>query len=78
MYSPQLNDKELNHLLDQGHNEFLFVMLTSLISLLLDKGVISEAEFEKATSEIGNVFKLLKQRDKLQKNSENPVQNEQS
>ncbi len=84
MPSPQLNDKELNSLasslfeIDFENNEFLFVMLTSLISLLLDKGVISEAEYEKTTSETGTAFKLFKHRDKLQKSSENSVESDQS
>ena len=84
MAAPDLNDAELNNLaknlfqIDFENNEFLFVMLTSLISLLLDKGVITEEEFEASTSETGTAFKLFKHRNKLQKNSENSEQNEES
>jgi hypothetical protein len=49
-----------------------------LISLLLDKGVITEEEFEASTSETGTAFKLFKHRNKLQENSENSVENDQS
>ena len=69
MPAPTLNDK---------NNELQFVMLSSLISLLLDKGIISEEEFEKSTSETGTAFKLFKHRNKLQENSKNSVQNDQS
>lgn len=84
MAAPDLNDAELNDLaknlfqIDFENNEFLFVMLTSLISLLLDKGVITEEEFEASTSETGTAFKLFKHRNKLQENSENSEQNEES
>ncbi len=84
MPAPQLNDLELNNLaknlfqIDFDNNEFQFVMLSSLISLLLDKGIITEEEFEKSTSETGTAFKLFKHRNKLQENSENAVQNDQS
>ena len=57
MPAPTLNDK---------NNELQFVMLSSLISLLLDKEIISEEEFEKSTSETGTAFKLFKHRNKLQ------------
>jgi hypothetical protein len=84
MAAPELNNQQLNDLaknlfeIDFDNNEFQFVMLSSLISLLLDKGVISEEEFEKSTSETGTAFKLFKHRNKLQENSENSVQNDQS
>ncbi len=39
---------------------------------------ITEEEFEKSTSETGTAFKLFKHRNKLQENSENAVQNDQS
>lgn len=84
MAAPNLNDVELNNLaknlfeIDFNNNEFQFVMLSSLISLLLDKGIISEEEFEKSTSETGTAFKLFKHRNKLQENSENSVENDQS
>lgn len=84
MAAPDLNDAELNDLaknlfqIDFENNEFLFVMLTSLISLLLDKGVITEEEFEASASETGTAFKLFKHRNKLQQNSENSEQNEES
>ena len=84
MPAPNLNDAELNNLaknlfeIDFNNNEFQFVMLSSLISLLLDKGIISEEEFEKSTSETGTAFKLFKHRNKLQENSENSDQSEES
>lgn len=84
MPPPQLNDEELNNLatnlfkIDFENNEFLFVMISSLISLLLDKGVITEQEFENSTSETGTAFKLFRHRSKLQENSENSEQNEES
>ena len=84
MAAPNLNDVELNNLaknlfqIDFNNNEFQFVMLSSLISLLLDKGIISEEEFEKSTSETGTAFKLFKHRNKLQENSENSVESDQS
>jgi hypothetical protein len=84
MPAPSLNDTQLNNLaknlfeIDFDNNEFQFVMLSSLISLLLDKGIISEEEFEKSTSETGTAFKLFKHRNKLQENSENSVESDQS
>ncbi len=52
--------------IDFENTEFHFVMLSSLLSLLIQKGVISEDEFAKATQETGEAFKLMKFRNNLQ------------
>ena len=52
--------------IDFENTEFHFVMLSSLLSLLIQKGVISEDEFAKATTETGEAFKLMKFRNNLQ------------
>jgi len=57
--------------IDFENTEFHFVMLSSLISLLLDKGIISEEEFAKSTEETGAAFKLFKYRNSLQKSDQN-------
>jgi hypothetical protein len=53
--------------IDFENSEFHFVMLSSLLSLLIQKGVITEEEFGKATQETGEAFKLMKFRNNLQK-----------
>ncbi len=52
--------------IDFENTEFHFVMLSSLLSLLIQKGVISEDDFAKATQETGEAFKLMKFRNNLQ------------
>ena len=52
--------------IDFENTEFHFVMLSSLLSLLIQKGVVSEDEFAKATQETGEAFKLMKFRNNLQ------------
>ena len=73
MSDPQLNNlaKNLFSKIDFDNNEFVFVMFYSLISILLDKGVVTREEFEDATKDTGSTFKILKQLNKLQENSEN-------
>jgi chromosome condensin MukBEF MukE localization factor len=45
-------------------------MLSTLISLLLKKGVITERELEDETQEIGQAYKLMKYRNNLQKSDD--------
>lgn len=65
-------DKVLNDLakdlfkIDFENTEFHFVMVCSLISLLLSKGIITEEEFQKETEETSQAFKLFKYRNSLQ------------
>ena len=56
--------------IDMSNNEFHFVLLSSLISLLLDKGVITEEEFSKVTDETTQSFKALKMRNSMKKEVE--------
>lgn len=56
--------------IDMDNNEFHFVLLSSLISLLLDKGVITEEEFSKVTDETTQSFKALKMRNSMKKEVE--------
>lgn len=56
--------------IDMSNNEFHFVLLSSLISLLLDKGVITEEEFSKVTDETTQSFKALKVRNSMKKEVE--------
>jgi hypothetical protein len=73
------NDEALNNLakdlfkIDFENSEFHFVMLSALISLLLNKGIISEEEFEKETQEASTAFKLFKYRNELQKDKDSGV-----
>jgi len=70
------DDNALNKLakdlfkIDFENTEFHFVMLSALISLLLNKGIITEAEFEKETQEASTAFKLFKYRAELQDKSD--------
>jgi hypothetical protein len=48
------------------NNEFHFVLLSSLISLLLEKGI----EFSKVTDETTQSFKALKMRNSMKKEVE--------
>jgi len=54
-------------------SEFQFVMFSSLLSLLLQKGIITEDEFTKATEETGDAFKLMKFKNSGLKNTEDEV-----
>ena len=71
------NDDALNKLakdlfkIDFENTEFHFVMMSALISLLLNKGIITEKEFEKETEEASTAFKLFKYRNSLQKSDQN-------
>jgi hypothetical protein len=56
--------------IDMSNNEFHFVLLSSLVSLLLDKGVITEEEFSKVTDETTQSFKALKMRNSMKKEVE--------
>jgi len=73
------NDEALNNLakdlfkIDFDNSEFHFVMLSALISLLLNKGIMTEAEFEKETQEASTAFKLFKYRNQLQKSDDSGV-----
>lgn len=58
--------------IDFENTEFHFVMLSSLLAVLIEKGVITEDEFAKATHETGEAFKLMKFRNNL-----NNVQDEE-
>lgn len=51
--------------IDFENTEFHFVMLSSLLAVLIEKGVITEDEFAKATQETGEAFKLMKFRNNL-------------
>ena len=70
------NDEALNKLakdlfkIDFENTEFHFVMLSALISLLLNKNLVTEDEIAKATEEAGNAFKLFTYRNSLQKSDE--------
>jgi hypothetical protein len=52
------------------NNEFHFVLLSSLISLLLEKGIVTEEEFSKVTDETTQSFKALKMRNSMKKEVE--------
>jgi hypothetical protein len=56
--------------IDMDNNEFHFVLLSSLISLLLEKGIITEEEFSKVTDETTQSFKALKMRNSMKKEVE--------
>ena len=56
--------------IDMSNNEFHFVLLSSLISLLLEKGIITEEEFSKVTDETTQSFKALKMRNSMKKEVE--------
>lgn len=73
------NDAALNNLakelfkIDFENTEFHFVMLSALISLLLNKGIVTEKEIEESTQEASTAFKLFKYRNDLQKNKDSGV-----
>lgn len=73
---PLKRDAELNKIakdffkIDFENTEFHIVMLSTLISLLLKKGVITERELEDETQEIGQAYKLMKYRNNLQKSDD--------
>ena len=56
--------------IDMDNNEFHFVLLSSLISLLLEKGIVTEEEFSKVTDETTQSFKALKMRNSMKKEVE--------
>lgn len=59
--------------IDFSNSDFQFVMFSSLLSLLIQKGVITEEEFTKATDETGDAFKIMKFRNNLLKSTEDEV-----
>jgi hypothetical protein len=59
--------------IDFSNGDFQFVMFSSLLSLLIQKGVITEEEFTKATDETGDAFKIMKFRNNLLKSTEDEV-----
>lgn len=73
------NDQALNNLakelfkIDFENTEFHFVMLSALISLLLNKGIVTEKEIEESTAEASTAFKLFKYRNDLQKSDDSGV-----
>jgi hypothetical protein len=73
------NDAALNNLakelfkIDFENTEFHFVMLSALISLLLNKGIVTEKEIEESTAEASTAFKLFKYRNDLQKSDDSGV-----
>ena len=74
---PLVRDKAYNDLakdlfkINLDNPEFLFVMYSSLLSLLLEKNIITEQEFAESTEKTGQSFKLMKYRKNLQEQSEN-------
>lgn len=56
--------------IDMSNSEFHYVLLSSVISLLLEKGIITEEEFSKVTDETSNSFKALKMRNSMNKEVE--------
>lgn len=56
--------------IDMSNSEFHYVLLSSLISVLLEKGIITEEEFSKATDETSRSFKALKMRNSVNKEVE--------
>jgi len=73
------DDNALNKLakdlfkIDFENSEFHFVMLSALISLLLNKGIVTEKEIEESTKESSTAFKLFKYRNSLQKDEDTSV-----
>lgn len=71
-------DREINQIakdffeIDFENSEFHVVMLSSLISLLLNKGIITEEEYEREVDSTGTAYKLLKHRNNLQKGVDKP------
>lgn len=59
--------------IDFSNSDFQFVMFSSLLSLLIQKGVITEDEFAKATEETGDAFKVMKFRNNVLKTTEDEV-----
>jgi hypothetical protein len=59
--------------IDFSNSDFQFVMFSSLLSLLIQKGVITEDEFAKATEETGDAFKIMKFRNNILTNTEDEV-----
>ena len=59
--------------IDFSNSDFQFVMFSSLLSLLIQKGVITEDEFAKATEETGDAFKIMKFRNNVLKTTEDEV-----
>jgi len=56
--------------IDMSNSEFHYVLLSSVIILLLEKGIITEEEFSKVTDETSKSFKALKMRDSMKKEVE--------
>jgi len=56
--------------IDMSNSEFHYVLLSSVIILLLEKGIITEEEFSKVTDETSKSFKALKMRNSMNKEVE--------
>ncbi len=71
---PMVRDKAYNDLakdlfkMDFDNPEFMFIMLNSVISILLTKGIITEQEFATTVEETTQSFKLMKYRKNLMEN----------
>lgn len=52
--------------IDFENSEFHMVLCSTLISLLIKKGIFSEEELEEETKLIGDAYKLMKYRNSLQ------------
>lgn len=71
---PMVRDRAYNDLakdlfkMDFDNPEFMFIMLNSVISILLTKGIITEQEFATTVEETTQSFKLMKYRKNLMEN----------
>jgi len=71
---PMVRDRAYNDLakdlfkMDFDNPEFMFIMLNSVISILLTKGIITEQEFAATVEETTQSFKLMKYRKNLMEN----------
>jgi len=61
---------ELRDLSKIDNPEFNFVVLSSIISLLLKKGFITEKELEETTEQTGSALRHLKHMESLDKSDE--------
>jgi hypothetical protein len=57
--------------IDFEKGEFHYVLLSALINILLDEGIITEQELESSCDQAGTAFKLMKHRKKLLDAEEN-------
>lgn len=74
---PMVRDDAYNQLakdlfkMDFQNPEFLFVMLNSMISIMLTKGIITETELAAEVENTTQAFKLMKYRKNLQDKKDN-------